>query len=115
MFKKTFLKKIKNSLLEERKSLILSANLALKEDVDMDGDEVDEIQAALIFDLNNKFNARTKNKINQINEALSKLDNNSYGMCDDCGEEISEKRLLFNPYFVTCISCAEDREIEKQS
>ncbi len=114
MAKKTFLKKIKNTLLEQRKNLLLSINQTLREDVDMDGDEVDEIQGILIFDLTNKFNIRTKDKIFQINEALNRIDNNTYGMCEDCGDEITEKRLLFNPHFTTCISCAEEREMEKQ-
>jgi DnaK suppressor protein len=42
--------------------------------------------------------------------ALEKMDNNEYGLCDDCGDEIPEKRLSINPYFLTCVGCAEERE-----
>ncbi|WP_369075959.1 TraR/DksA C4-type zinc finger protein, partial [Escherichia coli] len=33
----------------------------------------------------------------------------------DCGDEIAEKRLMFNPHFLTCISCAEAREMEENN
>lgn len=112
MLKKTFLKKIKDILLFQKQSLYES--LQRKEDVDVDGDEVDEIQGAMILELHSKISSRNKQRLLQINSALKKIEDKSYGICNDCGDEISEKRLLLNPHFTICIACAEEQESERK-
>jgi DnaK suppressor protein len=42
-----------------------------------------------------------------IEEALGRIDSGSYGICRDCGEPISEKRLEAIPWTRVCISCKE--------
>lgn len=42
----------------------------------------------------------------RIDAALKRLDDDSYGECLACGEEISEKRLALDPATPTCIDCA---------
>lgn len=112
MLKKTFLKKIKTLLLAQKKELYLSVSTKnASNDVDMDGDEIDEIQGSLIVQLSDQLNLRNKDKLSKIEEALQKIENQTYGLCEECGEEIAEKRLLFNPHFLSCIDCAESREI----
>lgn len=110
---KSFLKKVKELLLTEKGVILKQAQQDL--DIDTDGDETDEIQANILIGINNQLNTRNSAKLRQIEEALKRIDDKSYGLCQDCGEVISEKRLLNNPHFQTCISCAEDREAsEKQ-
>ena len=46
----------------------------------------------------------------KIDEALRKLDEGTYGKCEDCGGDISEKRLKVLPYAIYCIDCKEKRE-----
>jgi RNA polymerase-binding transcription factor len=46
----------------------------------------------------------------KIDEALRKLDEGTYGMCEDCGEEISEERLEILSFAIYCIDCQEKRE-----
>jgi len=46
----------------------------------------------------------------KIDEALRKLKEGTYGKCEDCGEEISEKRLKVMPFAIYCIDCKEKRE-----
>lgn len=49
-----------------------------------------------------------------IADAFRKLENNSYGICEECGSEISIKRLEVNPLARYCIECKTRREeIEK--
>ena len=45
-----------------------------------------------------------------IADAFRKLQNNSYGQCEDCGEEIDIKRLEVNPLARYCISCKTKKE-----
>jgi len=83
-------------------------------DIDHDGDETDEIQANLLVQMNNQLNIRNSSKITKINNALDRIETNTYGVCEECGDEISEKRLLANPYFLDCVFCAEEREKEEK-
>ena len=53
-----------------------------------------------------------KQELDEINEALKKIDNGSYGICEMCDEPISIERLKINPYAKYCIICRE--EIEKE-
>jgi DnaK suppressor protein len=45
-----------------------------------------------------------------IADAFRKLENNSYGICEECGNEISIKRLEVNPLARYCIECKTRRE-----
>jgi len=49
--------------------------------------------------------------LTKINEALSRLDEGTYGYCSDCGGEISEQRLRALPFAVRCKECEESREV----
>jgi len=108
--KKSFIEKIKRSLLEQKSEL--KSKSYHQNDIDLDGDEVDEIQGVLIALVNNKLSTRDLEKIRKIDNALHKIENKSFGICEECEESIAEKRLEINPYFSTCISCAERIEFE---
>ncbi len=112
MLSKTFLKKTKEKLLLQREELI--GKSVQKHDIDTEGDETDEIQANILIDLQNQLQTRNSTKLSQIEDALKRIEDKSYGICIDCDEHIPEKRLLANPYFLTCIACAEEREAESK-
>jgi DnaK suppressor protein len=42
--------------------------------------------------------------------AQRKLDDGTYGICEECGQEISEERLEAVPYAIYCIQCAQKHE-----
>jgi DnaK suppressor protein len=48
--------------------------------------------------------------LNKINEALSRLEEGTYGRCFECAEEIAEQRLRALPFAVRCKDCEEARE-----
>ena len=54
------------------------------------------------------------NQIDQINLALAKLDNGTYGVCEDCGQEIPLPRLEALPFATQCIACKRKAEIQGQ-
>jgi RNA polymerase-binding protein DksA len=45
-----------------------------------------------------------------VDEALRKLYRGDYGVCEQCGEEISRKRLEAVPHATLCITCKEKEE-----
>lgn len=115
MLKKSFIKKIREILETEKKRLIKKSytDADINNDVDLDGDEFDEIQGNLLIGISNQLKDREIAKLIQIDKALGMLGDKDYGVCEDCGEDIPEKRLLINPCINICVACAEDRELEQ--
>ncbi len=104
---------IKSKLVAEKENLLKEMKGNMPE-VDFQGDDVDAIQAKILLELNKQLSIRSYNKIMQIDDALKRLEKETYGICEDCEEEIAQKRLEFNPYFLTCVSCEEEREREEE-
>ena len=50
------------------------------------------------------------NVLELIENAIQRLVDGTYGICQDCGERISEARLEARPYAVYCIKCKSARE-----
>jgi DnaK suppressor protein len=49
---------------------------------------------------------RRRNKLTALLQAtMSRLNNEEFGYCEDCGDEIEEARLLANPVVIKCMSC----------
>jgi RNA polymerase-binding protein DksA len=46
-------------------------------------------------------------EIHQIQEALKRISEGTYGICSQCGEDIGPKRLEALPTATRCIACAE--------
>lgn len=44
-------------------------------------------------------------KLQEIIEALERMENGTYGVCENCKKEMSVERLMANPAAKTCISC----------
>lgn len=58
---------------------------------------------------------RERKLIQKIKKAIQRTEDGSYGVCDECGEEISESRLKARPETILCINCKEEQEkVEKQ-
>ena len=52
----------------------------------------------------------SKMEKNRILKALDRIKSGDYGYCVNCEEEISEKRLAFDPSVMFCIGCAKAAE-----
>jgi DnaK suppressor protein len=53
-----------------------------------------------------------RNKKRQmIDEALTRLHEGMYGICAECGIEISEKRLAAVPFAKLCVDCQSRQEL----
>ena len=58
---------------------------------------------------------RERKLISKVKEAMERIDDGSYGICEHCGEEIGAKRLEVRPVTTSCIECKkEEEEQEKQ-
>jgi len=57
---------------------------------------------------------RERKLIGKIKEALERIEDKTYGLCEECGEDISEARLKARPVTTLCIDCKKQQEnVEK--
>lgn len=53
-----------------------------------------------------------RNKRRQlIDDALARLEEGTYGLCEECGVEINEKRLAAVPFAKLCVACQSKQEL----
>ncbi len=57
-------------------------------------------------DVLRNLNEETRHELQQVRQALRRLDAGEYGTCAKCGNDISSARLSALPYATLCIKCA---------
>ena len=73
-------------------------------------DPGDEAIADLLSDLDNAEVARDMRTVRDLDAALARIADGSYGSCADCGEDIGLQRLRAYPTALRCIKCQEVHE-----
>ncbi|MHB1646360.1 MAG: TraR/DksA family transcriptional regulator [Candidatus Acididesulfobacter diazotrophicus] len=110
---------IKQNLIKMRKSLLKEIDMSVKEGSSKDmsepsGDIYDISSNERDRELSYMLGDRERNKIREIDNAISKIEDGTYGICDECGETISKKRLSVIPYSNLCIICKSNIEKEEK-
>lgn len=54
--------------------------------------------------------ASREEMLEAIDHALARIDEGTYGVCEDCGQAIPKARLDFLPFASRCVACEENRE-----
>jgi DnaK suppressor protein len=109
---------LKSMLIAKRDSLLKEAKQEIqkyvsgenRQLVDTAIDEADWAAVEISEDINLKRLSAHRQLLNDVEECLRKVNEGTYGICEDCGEEISEKRLRVIPTATLCIDCKEQRE-----
>ena len=73
-------------------------------------------RASIETDVSFSFHLKERESrlMKKISRALEKLNNGDFGICEECGREISEERLKARPMAVLCIKCKRNQEaVEK--
>ena len=111
---KTQLKKFRDLLESKRSEIVRRAQQTLNEDMALDSDdlpdEMDLASSEYLQSFTFRLRGREKVFLDKIQKALDRIDNGSFGMCEECGEPISMKRLEARPETTLCIRCKEDQE-----
>ncbi|HJL87100.1 MAG: TraR/DksA C4-type zinc finger protein [SAR324 cluster bacterium] len=107
------MEEIRKILLEEKEKIgveIKSKQLNLS-DIERDvGDEVDNSMVEQERELNLLLQDREKQHLEAIEEALQRIETGEYGFCDECGDQIDQKRLMVIPLAQLCIACQQNEE-----
>ncbi|UCG81373.1 MAG: TraR/DksA C4-type zinc finger protein [Desulfobacterales bacterium] len=99
-----------NAVLSEKRQDTLSIAY-LK---DESGDFTDRASLDIDNTLNLRIREREGRLIHKIKDALIRLENGTFGICEECGSEIPEKRLQVRPIARLCIRCKEKEEIAEE-
>jgi DnaK suppressor protein len=79
-------------------------------------DPMDQASNQLERDFLLRLRDRESKLMIKIKEALERIENGTFGKCEECGEEISLKRLRARPMATLCIHCKHEQEaLEKKS
>jgi DnaK suppressor protein len=80
---------------------------AMSQNRELEPDLADQASTASSQDWNMIRYNRNVKLLRDITVALKAIDNDSYGICEMCGEHIADRRLLAIPSALFCIECQE--------
>ena len=116
--RKAFLKKARETLESMRAQMLKNVQQELQEGCDQNKDEgmdtYDLASDARDREISHILTDRDRGKLEAIDEALARVDDGSYGLCEDCGAEVAEGRLQALPFTRLCVTCQSDRERESR-
>ena len=114
--KKQDLDKFKKRLLDERDKIIQAKNNKAGQEISntQSGDEADMASAEMELDAMYQGDQRGHNMLQDIQDALQKIENGTYGECKNCGEDISIARLEANPMAKLCVDCKSEEEVREK-
>ncbi len=111
-FKKEVTKKLldaKTRILQEVSQKIKHESDSLKFEI---GDIYDIASSERERELTLSLGDRDREKLSEIDEALERINDNIYGICEECGEPIAEDRLRALPFTRVCVECQSKNEKE---
>jgi DnaK suppressor protein len=73
-------------------------------------DEEDQAAVSLLAETNLSLLGPKRQELEAIEEALNRLENGSYGLCEACGQPIEPRRLEIMPETPLCRTCQSHRE-----
>ncbi len=117
--RKAFLKNVREKLLEMRRQTLREMSDDLKQgregakDEGMDTYDLasEERDREISFILTD----RERDKLQAIQEALGRVEDGSYGICENCESEIAPARLEALPFTRLCVNCQAEREKEAKA
>ncbi len=111
------LKKLRQQLEEMKKDIYADVEETLSEMNAQSGNIPDPNDRATVesdrsFEL--RLRGRERKLLEKIDEALARIKSGTYGICQECGEKISIKRLEARPVAELCIECKTLQEKQEK-
>lgn len=113
MVRTNWRERFRQAMLERRAALqrVLQNNLkSFREDYQPAVEVVERASDDAADDLAAGLAEIESGELVQIEEALRRLEDGTYGQCKDCGKAIPQKRLQFVPFASRCVECERSRE-----
>lgn len=108
----------RTQLLLKKQEILTDAGKTMTEMTDQttnvpDPNDRATLESGRSFEL--RIRDRERKLLTKIDEAIVRIDEGSYGICEDCGEEIGQKRLEARPVTTLCIDCKTIQETREKS
>lgn len=108
----------RNELLNKKEEILSEAGKTMSEMTDHttnvpDPNDRATIESGRSFEL--RIRDRERKLLAKIDEALARIDDGSYGNCEECEERIGSKRLEARPVTTLCIDCKTLQEKQEKS
>jgi DnaK suppressor protein len=103
----------RNVLADEMKTLINDAGKTVTEmtsDSSNFPDPTDRATQESDRNFELRIRDRERKLINKIKDALDRIESGDFGVCEECGDDISEARLKVRPVTTLCINCKMEEE-----
>lgn len=103
----------KKKLLDMSEDLLSEANKTITEMTDSGGsfpDPTDRATAESDRNFELRIRDRERKLMAKIKAAIDRIENEDYGACEDCGDDIGEARLEARPVTTLCIACKTKQE-----
>ena len=111
--KKLFEKKL-NAMLEALEDEVSSTVNGMRQDGIAFPDPTDRAALEAERNLTLRIRDRERKLRNKIQEAMARLEEGTFGICEVCEEKIGFKRLEARPVTTLCINCKEDQEVDEE-
>jgi DnaK suppressor protein len=97
------------SELEQRLATLRARLASIKSDVTQEhsGDSAEQAQERENDEVVDAIGNETAQSIRSIQAALERIAAGTYGICDNCGQEIAAARLQVVPEATRCVNCAQ--------
>ena len=107
----------KKKLLEQRQIILTTLPMELGQTSESisAGDVLDKASEVRNQDFLLTLSEREREKLNEIEEALERIDEGVYGECESCGETIPDGRLEVRPQALLCVPCKSVKEKREKS
>lgn len=117
--RKRDLDRFKKRLLEQKEQTHKNIREAMieMESLKQEGGVADELdQASMSADtmIDSTISFQQSTELKNIERALEKIENGTFGVCEMCGDDIIMQRLRVKPHAKFCIDCREIYEKEKK-
>lgn len=109
------LRDFRDNLIAKRKSIVEVVQRSEDYGREVDSDEsamdiADKASSSYTKEFMFSKSNSDRQLLQAIDAALDRIDSGEYGLCDECGEQIGEKRLTAIPWADLCIRCQEKQE-----
>ena len=105
---------IRKKLLKQRQDLLTETEHTLNNKISTEKESFPDPTDQAVAELDNNFLLRLRGReqklLKKIDEAISRIDSGSYGICETCGGQINVKRLEARPVTTLCIECKTAQE-----
>lgn len=109
---------IKKKLVKQREDLLSEAENTLTTKINAEKESFPDPTDQAVAELDSNFLLRLRGReqklLKKIDEAISRIDSGTYGVCESCGGQIGTKRLEARPVTTLCIDCKTRQEEEEK-